>query len=231
MTIQPKFILIGLLLLTSACEQKTSFEPKEEDDLSSGTVIRPHKATDQQSLSLNSSESAASNDPLQIALTQKYLEGKWTSQHSTCSKDWITIDSRGEYIDEFGGGIFHVLGKNRLSIGNEGGETIYQTKVISKDEFLATDIGDGRKTTYKRCSQKITSPQEITSSENVLIAKWEALNGDCRGGLGDNPDTLKACELRDNFEQQLVAKNLCYGKVGQAGYQMKWHKCGSSSVR
>lgn len=65
----------------------------------------------------------------------------------------------------------------------------------------------------------------------TLIALVEGLNDRCRGGSGDNAETLKACNERDAPMRQLQSLGYCYGKQGQAGYQYEWHHCGPDSIR
>ncbi|WP_156033636.1 hypothetical protein [Mesorhizobium sp. LSHC412B00] len=62
-----------------------------------------------------------------------------------------------------------------------------------------------------------------------LIRQWEAANENCRGGSGDDPRTLQACDAREALSRQLEADKWCYGKNGQSGYQYKWHRCGKGS--
>jgi hypothetical protein len=39
----------------------------------------------------------------------------------------------------------------------------------------------------------------------ALVAAWQALNEDCRGGSGDDPQTMKACERRTVVSNALRA--------------------------
>jgi hypothetical protein len=71
--------------------------------------------------------------------------------------------------------------------------------------------------------------EDVTTSS--LVKRWYEANGFCRGGSGDNPETLAWCEARDGLEAVLRARGMCFGKAGQASYQMKWHKCGKDSIR
>ncbi len=55
------------------------------------------------------------------------------------------------------------------------------------------------------------------------------LDGMCRGGGVEDLDAV--CALRD---KQFLAANKagwCYGKKGQSGNQMEWHKCGPGSLK
>ncbi|MET7241836.1 hypothetical protein ABZT49_00550 [Methylobacterium sp. EM32] len=61
-----------------------------------------------------------------------------------------------------------------------------------------------------------------------LLRDWTALNGACRGGRGDDPATLAACERRDALHRRLTAAGWCYGRPGDAGYQRAWRTCGGT---
>lgn len=64
-----------------------------------------------------------------------------------------------------------------------------------------------------------------------LIGQYDAYNDVCRGSSGDEKATQYACDSRGEVGMLLGREGLCYGKDGQAGYQMKWHKCGKGSIR
>lgn len=58
-----------------------------------------------------------------------------------------------------------------------------------------------------------------------LIKQQEELNDQCRGGSGDSPKTMTACEKRDKVFDQIMRKGWCWGFEGQAGYERSWVKC------
>jgi hypothetical protein len=64
-----------------------------------------------------------------------------------------------------------------------------------------------------------------------LLAVWSDLNSFCRGWSGDDKHTDEVCETRNKMDAALKKLGYCYGKRGQAGYQMSWYKCASSSNR
>ncbi|NTB86840.1 hypothetical protein [Agrobacterium tumefaciens] len=64
-----------------------------------------------------------------------------------------------------------------------------------------------------------------------LLGQYDAYNDICRGSSGDEKATQSACDSRGEVSMLLGREGLCYGKDGQAGYQMKWHKCGKGSIR
>jgi hypothetical protein len=68
-------------------------------------------------------------------------------------------------------------------------------------------------------------------SADELIASYRALNSACRGGSGDDPRTQRACVERDHAVAALQKAGYCYGRRGQVGAQMSWHRCGADSLR
>jgi hypothetical protein len=63
------------------------------------------------------------------------------------------------------------------------------------------------------------------------LARWQELNGRCRGGSGNDEETWRACDLREYIYPALVSGGWCYGREGDAGYQMEWHRCARDSLR
>jgi hypothetical protein len=64
-----------------------------------------------------------------------------------------------------------------------------------------------------------------------LVRLWQEENEKCRGGPGDDPTTEAACAARGVYQDELAAQGWCYGRKGEAGYQMRWHKCTKNSLR
>ena len=71
--------------------------------------------------------------------------------------------------------------------------------------------------------------QPISTSE--LLTRSEQANSRCRGGSSNDESTWVACGQRDILDEMLKRSGYCYGKRGEAGYQMKWHACTPSSLR
>ena len=63
------------------------------------------------------------------------------------------------------------------------------------------------------------------------MRRWDDANGRCRGGSGDNPATMKACDERESLYQAAVRLGWCYGRANEYGYQNRWHRCGPGSIR
>lgn len=61
-----------------------------------------------------------------------------------------------------------------------------------------------------------------------IISQWYDQNSACRGGAGNDEKTLAACQSREAISAKLEAVGWCYGREGEVGYQMDWHRCGSA---
>lgn len=64
-----------------------------------------------------------------------------------------------------------------------------------------------------------------------VIGHWQDLNSKCRGGSGNEQATLDACADREKVGETLTAADWCYGREGEYGYQMEWHRCGPTSLK
>jgi hypothetical protein len=62
-----------------------------------------------------------------------------------------------------------------------------------------------------------------------LITREEVVNDTCRGGSGDEPATVKACEIRDSLFKQIEAHGWCWGHEGQAEYEKDWEPCSATT--
>lgn len=60
---------------------------------------------------------------------------------------------------------------------------------------------------------------------NQLIAEVDRLNGKCRGGSGDSPDTMAACEQRDDVIGELKRLGWCYGPDYEVQSKKRWLQC------
>lgn len=69
------------------------------------------------------------------------------------------------------------------------------------------------------------SSEAPTPEVQKLMKQEEELNEQCRGGSGDSPKTMAACEKRDKVFDQIMRKGWCWGSDGQAGYERSWVKC------
>ena len=68
---------------------------------------------------------------------------------------------------------------------------------------------------------------DASPGERGRIDRWQTLNSACRGGSGDDPATMQACDAREAASDSLEALGWCYGESGQAGFEMEWHRCTS----
>lgn len=73
-------------------------------------------------------------------------------------------------------------------------------------------------------------PQRPVLTVSEMIAAADDLNGRCRGGSGDDPTTMVACEQRDQMTEALRAEGMCWGNPNdpnEAEYQKTWRPCPS----
>lgn len=66
---------------------------------------------------------------------------------------------------------------------------------------------------------------------NEIVYVALTLNGICRGSGGDDSLQMSICEVRDHLFGVLTRRGYCYGKKGQIGAEMAWHKCTAQSLR
>jgi len=68
-----------------------------------------------------------------------------------------------------------------------------------------------------------------------LLARAAVLDNTCRGAVAKNDEDQKridaSCCERQKVNMQLNQLGWCYGKRGQIGADMRWHRCTSTSQR
>lgn len=81
----------------------------------------------------------------------------------------------------------------------------------------------------------IVSIPSIASAQSQpvkdLIAIARDLDSMCRGSSGDTPNLEHICAIRDRTFSVVGAMGYCYGKKGEYGAQMRWHRCTKDSFR
>ncbi|MBS4049990.1 MAG: hypothetical protein KGZ69_02155 [Methylomonas sp.] len=91
----------------------------------------------------------------------------------------------------------------------------------NKDQQLANSSTD-KATTNLSEFPKTSQPTENAKS---LIDKEELLNDECRGGNGDDPKTMAACDERDKVFNKLKEIGWCWGPDDAIGADKKWIPC------
>lgn len=76
---------------------------------------------------------------------------------------------------------------------------------------------------------RVRNQAAIQTSIPTLLTLSADANDRCRGG--GVPDVMAACAERSEYGERLSALGMCYGKRGEFGYQMQWHRCGPTSNR
>lgn len=73
---------------------------------------------------------------------------------------------------------------------------------------------------------------EVSWPVEHIVRLWYDANSDCRGHNPSDPRMYTGCEARDEYYSKMLAeRGWCYGREGEAGYQMEWHVCGPTSNR
>ncbi|MVA59268.1 hypothetical protein [Agrobacterium vitis] len=74
-------------------------------------------------------------------------------------------------------------------------------------------------------SGKVIQTDKAEKTPRRIIGQWHDQDGTCRGRLGDDDKTLRACDRREEIGAKLENIGWCYGRPGEYGYQMNWHAC------
>jgi hypothetical protein len=91
------------------------------------------------------------------------------------------------------------------------------------DTKTGSDAGSRKKDAV--ASIESTAPSPIPQEVADLLKKEQDFNNKCRDGIGSDPDKMEFCIQRDAVFDELTSKGWCWGKEGQAEYQMEWHPC------
>lgn len=62
-------------------------------------------------------------------------------------------------------------------------------------------------------------------SDDELIDGFNDANERCRGGAGDDPETLEWCEMRNTIDRMLKIRGWCFGPDNVPAYEAKWYVC------
>ena len=78
----------------------------------------------------------------------------------------------------------------------------------------------------------LVAPPALAQVDAATVLRLEReANGRCRGGSGDSQETWEACGARDAYGRIPAMLGWCYGRRGEAGHQMSWHRCEANSNR
>lgn len=117
---------------------------------------------------------------------------------------------KGAFIDDF-------MQRNTLHVSYAGRRL---GSFSLRDTFAAL-------TEVKKCTAALNKRPDVQD----LVDRWHKENSSCRGASGVDPETYAPCQRRQRISEQLESKGYCYGKQGEAGYQLAWHSCGPTSIR
>lgn len=74
------------------------------------------------------------------------------------------------------------------------------------------------------------SRQGFTTVQARAVKAVQGLEEQCRGGSGDDPSTMKACDARDAATNRMIATGVCWGKDGQYEAEYTYHLCERGSI-
>jgi hypothetical protein len=208
---------------------------------------------------IDGASGAAASSSSAKAVRAEQLVGTWTPDSSCISDSGFDLYADGSVGYEDGSGRWSVENGKLVTV-DESGRDASTIQSLNGDS-LALLHADGSVTRFRRCSPAqvaaakraaeadaaLTTAGEavdkasaavdgasdelFTADERRAIDAYERLNSACRGGSGDDPSTMAACDKRDVAGLALEARGICYGKKDQAGYEMRHHHCGPDSLR
>lgn len=85
-------------------------------------------------------------------------------------------------------------------------------------------------TTFYLCAALVLPAAAAPSVQELLKAE-AAANAACRGSTEpESIQTQEECDRRDRLVGRLSQEGMCYGRQGEVGAQMRWHRCGPGSL-
>jgi hypothetical protein len=79
---------------------------------------------------------------------------------------------------------------------------------------------------FSMCAEPTPAPPSVPSAEaKQLMDKEEGFNEKCRGGSGDDHNTVLVCGVRDSLLNTIHALGWCWGHDGQIDANRKWESC------
>ena len=154
------------------------------------------------------------------SLTFRLLAMEW----GTATYRWIALDPAAYEVARALGDALETAGT--LEVKGDGAAMAFS--------FPPFASGSRASETIRHCGKEAVHARENASGitdPKILQAFWADTNGRCRGGSGDERATWKACDERTAYSERLDALGWCYGKVGQIGADMRWHRCTADSNR
>ena len=60
----------------------------------------------------------------------------------------------------------------------------------------------------------------------VLYDQWLKATVECRGNAETEAETNAACDRRNVIDRKMAMAGWCFGRPGDDGAHMDWHRCG-----
>lgn len=118
-------------------------------------------------------------------------------------------------------GCWHVTLENIILMhlrGFEDGQDFQKSYTVA--EFAKLPVNQNVK-----WSDYIVEPEKPDSKTQDQIKYIEQLNDKCRGGSGDDPATMQACDMREKAGEQLKKQGWCWGPDDAIGADKHWIRC------
>ena len=113
------------------------------------------------------------------------------------------------------------------------------TRLFRLAEMFHLSLDVPTKIAFALAAALVASPSMAAGKSACCSPGWEAtdllaaesmLNGICRGSANNNKDMIGySCQARQAVISALDKLGWCYGKIGQVGAEMRWHKCTKGS--
>jgi hypothetical protein len=123
---------------------------------------------------------------------------------------------------------------NQYPDKSQAGVDVYYLKDVFVTNYGYLFRSRERYATAKKQINQLAGPARTDTNANVepfseqdkaLIVRIEKLNGQCRGGSGDDPKTQQACDQREAAMMQAKNSGWCWGPDSAIGSEKHWIRC------
>lgn len=133
------------------------------------------------------------------------------------------VVDRVDAIQESGN---HYKGIAQIAIGSEH-YTAPLSILSDGDKILITPDQGAFDFAFAKALSNAVANESPSGEIKLMIDDVDELNGRCRGGSGDDPKTMDACEHRDALMKDLQANGWCYQAKDQnaPASDRRWMRC------
>lgn len=134
------------------------------------------------------------------------------------------LDRRNRQPIPYADGCWHVTSENNILMelrGLDDGKDFQKTYTVA--QLAKWPINKNVKWV-----DYIVEPEKPDAKIQDQIHYIDQLNDKCRGGSGDDPATMQACNMRDKAGEQLKKQGWCWGPDDAIGADKHWIRCPSA---